>query len=506
VTSVYAVRQLGYLFEKIELSPSEKRVREAFNRYVVVDEEVRNHELGMVDSSADDLAAAVNHLYGDVLRKVSKDITRGDIIPVHGPGVTAEKLGANQRWALKQWPQRLDSVFDFVRFGLPSFRFWKDGQPGSVSYPEPGAEPPVRVVHVPKTLKTPRIIAVEPAPMQFMQQGIARPLVRYLEEPSDSLHRNPVLGMIGFTDQSPNRELAREGSITGDLATIDLKEASDRVSSRLVWRAFENFPEFREAIFACRSTRADVPGNGVIHLAKYASMGSALCFPIEAMVFLAIVFVGIAHSDPRPLKDLVKSYRGLVRVYGDDIVVPTDKMHDVIQALESFGLVVNLRKTFGTGRFRESCGGDYFDGQDVTPVRFRRLLPRSRGDAKEVVSLVAFRNLCYKRGLWDTCRFLDDRISSLLRGHYPVVEETSSILGRHSFLPYQVEELSKDTHAPRCRGWVQKSLKPSDELEGPGALLKWFSTRGIEPLAKDHLMRHGRPRAVKLKLEWRAPY
>lgn len=501
---VYAVRQLTLLFGKVELETTEKRRFEAFKRYVVVDEEVKNHWAGMDRGTTDRLAAIAVGLFGSALHQMETDIDKYSLRPAHGPGVTAERQGGNARWHIKQWPERLESTFSYVDYALPSHRYYHDSE--SVSYPDPGNELPVRVVHVPKTLKTPRIIAIEPTCMQYMQQGIARRLVTYLESPILPSGRNAAFGLIGFTDQGPNRAMARSGSLNGDLATIDLKDASDRVSLGLVEACFERFPVFREAILACRSTTADVPGFGVIPLAKFASMGSALCFPVEAMVFLAVVFAGIQDVDNRPLAVLLRDYRGRVRVYGDDIIVPVDVVDSVTHALESYGLVVNHDKTFRSGSFRESCGGDYFAGEDVTPIRFRRPLPVSRGDAEEVVSLVKFRNLAYQRGLWSFTRYLDRLIDPLLNGHYPVIEDTSSMLGRLSFLPWQADKLSQDTQSPRNRGWVLRADSPIDVLDGWPALLKWFTLKGEEPLARDHLVRHGRSRAVKLKLSWRAPF
>jgi len=55
-----------------------------------------------------------------------------------------------------------------------------------------------------------------------------------------------------------------------------------------------------------------------------------------------------------------------VRCYGDDLIVPPEHYHSVTSALRMFGFTPNMKKTFFEGPFRESCGGDYFDG---VPVR-----------------------------------------------------------------------------------------------------------------------------------------
>lgn len=258
---------------------------------------------------------------------------------------------------------------------------------------------------------------------------------------------------------------------------------------------------------ATRSSKAEVPGHGVITLTKFASMGSALCFPIEAMVFLTAVYVGIEQELNRHItrKDVL-SLAGSVRVYGDDIIVPAEYVRSVIRVLESLGFKVNNDKSFWNGKFRESCGGDYYAGEDVTPVRVRRLFPLSRDDVNEVESLVALRNHMYFRGLWRVARHLDQMIEGVLP-HFPIVEPTSSALGRHSFLPYQAERLCDRMHRPLVRAYVTRSRTPVSNVSGTGALLKYFLKRGDEPFAdRDHLERQGRPEAVSIKPRWTTPY
>ena len=55
-------------------------------------------------------------------------------------------------------------------------------------------------------------------------------------------------------------------------------------------------------------------------------------------------------------------------MYGDDIIVPSNASADAVAVLRAFGFTPNARKTFTTGSFRESCGGDYFMGYDVRSV------------------------------------------------------------------------------------------------------------------------------------------
>nr|UJQ85019.1 MAG: hypothetical protein 3 [Leviviridae sp.] len=434
------------------------------------------------------------------------------LVPKHGPGATADGLRGNAKFSITSWPERLESVFPYGDYALPLLAHVDELD--RVQFLEPGKEVPVKVTPVPKTDKTPRIIAEEPTAMQYMQQALFHQVVYRLENADEF---PPPLGgkefdlgkwFIGFADQEANRFLACKGSLDGSLATLDLSEASDRVLNSHVKILFERFPRLSEAIQATRSTHASVPGHGVIPLSKFSSMGSALCFPVEAMVFTAIVFAAIAYECRTPVnRKLIMSMRGKVRVYGDDIVVPVEYVQRVIQFLELFGLVVNKDKSFWNGKFRESCGGDFYDGEWVTPVRLRKELPRSLADVNEVVGLVAFRNLLYWNGFWKTARTLDNHLSTLLKGRWKVVERTTAGLGRESVLPYQAEWLDPELHDPRIAGAIVRHKTPKSTTSGSGALLKFLLKRGVLPSQDaNHLERQGRPVASRIKLQGIRPY
>jgi hypothetical protein len=335
---------------------------------------------------------------------------------------------------------------------------------------------------------------------------------------------NIAFGLIGFTDQLPNRDMARKGSLAGDLATLDLKEASDRVSMKHVAALTRRFPVLRQALFDSRTTKASIPSRGItIPLAKFASMGSATCFPVEAMVFLTVVFLGYQDWLNRPLtRSDIKMLRGKVRVYGDDIIIPVELVRHVVSRLALYGFQTNDSKSFWNGKFRESCGGDYYGGIDVTPIRVRRMFPRSRAEVPEVISLVELRNLFYRRGMWRTAGYLDRRITPLLR-YFPPVGESSPALGRLTYLPvmgsklgpmgriesYPVlgERQDPRLHKPLIQAYRVVSKPPPSRVSGEGALLKYFLKRGSQPFADEkHLERQGRPRGVHIKRGWMTPY
>jgi len=512
IDSIFAVRQLTSAFAKIQLPCSEDRVKDAFEAYVRCEQDLSRWESHhpFDDSSF----KRVSHLlFGDVFAELDKLCYNGELVPRHGPGQTADRISGNQKYDLLSWSERLESLFPFGEYAIPSWRY--HNRYNDVEILEPGNEYPVRVIQVPKTLRTPRIIAMEPAHMQYMQQAILQPMVQALESEVVVGNTRHNLGsdFVGFTDQNPNRVMACRGSQGESLATLDLSEASDRVHILHVEAMLCGFPSLREAVLATRSTKAEIPTLGIqlSPLRKFASMGSALCFPIEAMVFTTAIFLGIEEMLERPLdRKTIKSYVGNVRVYGDDIIVPIDCVPYVSSVLARLGFKINASKSFWTGKFRESCGGDYYDGVDVTPVRVRRLFPSSRNDVEEVQSLVALRNLLYERGLWRTTRWLDEQVIGKILPHFPIVEPTAPCLGRRSFLPYQVERLCDYTHAPRVRAYRVKPRLPASEASGIGSLLKCLlPNRGPEMAPFEdsmHLQRAGRPTAVDIKLRWSSPF
>jgi len=519
------------MFGKMILPCSPARQKKALCRYIECELEVREFDRRLEERDLFEFEAMSNLLFGKVLSEVDRDIFYGRTIPKHGPGSTADGLTGNSKFNQSVWTTRLEKAgLSAGENILPNWSFYD--QLSGMDFDEPDSETPVKVVLVPKTLKTPRVIAMEPTCMQYMQQAVYRSFLEHFYK-DDFLVK-----VIGFDDQVPNQELALQGSLDQRTATLDLSDASDRVSNQLVRRMLRRHPHLHGAVDATRSRRAAVRGHGVIRLSKYASMGSALCFPFEAMVFTTLIFMGIQRSLSTPLsRQDLHGFDGSVRIYGDDLIVPVDHVTSVVRMLEHFGAQVGTSKSFWTGKFRESCGKEYFNGHDVSITRVRQAFPAQRQDVTEIESLVSLRNQLYMSGYWKTCEWLDDFLGKLLNGNFPVVLPSSSVLGRVSFLGYQTERLHPSLHSPLVKGYVVKAKPPSDKLEGAGALLKcllkldadaWLRGKvpwhpsDIDPcessltafsrsdlgeiqVVSDHLERSGRPKSSSMKLGWRSP-
>jgi len=217
-----------------------------------------------------------------------------------------------------------------------------------------------RFTTVPKDCTKDRGIAVEPSVNVFYQLGYG------------SVIRDRLLcaGINLREGQFIHRRIACEASSSGRFATLDLKNASDSVSRRLVQLLLPK--RWFEALNDLRSPTT-LLGKQVVVLEKFSSMGNGFTFELETLVFLAICLaLDPAHKAGKN-----------VFVYGDDIIVPTESAKAVMSALSFFGLTINEEKSFTSGRFRESCGGDYFDGEDVRP----HFLKETPNEPQQLISL-----------------------------------------------------------------------------------------------------------------------
>ena len=410
--AIFGVRQICYWHKKPKATCDDRRVKAAIDRYLSVEEDLRKYTDLCINLKYDTLFRRVSDI---IWEEVFSTFDPDDLICFHGPGATAERFMNNERETIKSWPIRSEEYFPSALHAIPNFSHWKELE--NIQFMTEDQEPPVRVITVPKTMKTPRIIAVEPSHMQYMQQGMMRYFVQNLER--CILTRKSVR----FTEQTVNQQNARRASIFRDYATLDLSDASDRVHNELVKSVFFGH-EVGTYLQACRSLRAAVPNvKTPISLLKFASMGSALCFPVEAMVFYTLIQYSFhKHYDIRPSVDTIKNFSDRIDVYGDDIIVPTNIAGIVTETLETFGLKVNRNKSFINGFFRESCGGDFYRGTDVTPVYLRHQIPIDFGyhcEPTVLESLAKTSDWLYLKGLWKTCQLLRDWVQQLARTRIP---------------------------------------------------------------------------------------
>lgn len=219
-----------------------------------------------------------------------------------------------------------------------------------------------KVTFVAKSIDKLRTICMEPTTLMWYQQGFSRAIEMVFRNRHHYLSKR-----INLESQENSRQLARRGSILGNFATIDLSSASDSISWPMV-REWTSKSCLRQVVLCTRSTMIRGKGIKPMKTNKFAPMGSALCFPMECIVFCAITEAAIRGVGGNP-------HSSDYCVYGDDIIVETEYADAVVRRLERNGFTVNKRKTFlkrSTHNFRESCGGEYLDGVDVSPLRISR--------------------------------------------------------------------------------------------------------------------------------------
>lgn len=208
-----------------------------------------------------------------------------------------------------------------------------------------------RLEFVPKNYKTKRAIVIGPSLTGMYQKAIGRVMKQKLLKHGIDL----------YNGQSNQRHRAKVASLTGGVATIDLKAASDSLAYMLI---LDLIPvDWFELLDALRDDRV-VYRNTTYLLEKFSSMGNGYTFELESLVFYALCY-GIAKHMNLSVR------RDEITVYGDDIIVPTHLAKEVIRLFPEFGFTVNEEKSFIDGPFRESCGGDYCLGVDVRPFFIR---------------------------------------------------------------------------------------------------------------------------------------
>lgn len=493
------IRQISYMFKKIKIDCTKERYNRAIEKYV---EEEEIFDTSLSSESIKEFSDICRVLWDPYLHcsNFYDDITNNC---KHGPGGTADGLKGNKKYTLKIYHDRLEQYFPFLGTVAPLSTPFKEVL--KVDFRDAELEQPVKVIAVPKTLKTPRIIAMEPTCMQYAQQAISAFLIKTLE-------RHPIAGgQINFTCQDVNQSLALWSSKNRHFATLDLSSASDRVPRTLALAMFAANYELQEALDAARSTKAQLPDGRVIGLRKFASMGSATCFPVEAMYFYTLCILGCIRDSGAPVTyESVKRFGSEVYVYGDDIIVPIEHTATVIRTLHEYYCKVGVTKSFWRCYFRESCGMDAYDGEEITPIYIRTMRPDDRReDSDKLISWVATSNQLFRQGYWKTSQVMIERCEQLL-GSLPITGNNSPGLGKTSFLPMvSYHRWSKKYHCAQVRAWVPEPIYQKDSIDGYHALAKSLTSleRVKKPITdRQHLKRSARHGTAKLKCRWVAPF
>lgn len=402
--AMLSIRQLSSFWKKLEVECSPARINAAVEEFYDIEDNIPNPTLDWVGRDITGYHDTSFELfYGssgafvddrDFLRrldKVSKILVSG--IPIfdsmsedtpdtgffkHGPGAVSNLRSGGYKYSFPNWSDSLERLFPFD---------WCAGG-DLLAVPILNDEPKSKLLQVPKTAKTPRLIASEPLEHQWCQQKIKTFL--------DFHFRKSVIGrFFDPCNQALSQRLVALAARDRSLSTIDLSSASDRVSCVHIERLFNRHPSLLEAMMHVRTQKIvdTLTGRGTTSIRKFSTMGSALTFPIQSLFFLTVALASAGAYDRRTILDL----EGKVRVFGDDIIVPLAAHEDTVRRLNNLGLKVNKKKSFFKGSFRESCGADCWGDYDITPVKPKVGIPDT--PAKYQAAIDTSNNL-FKKGFW----------------------------------------------------------------------------------------------------------
>jgi hypothetical protein len=410
-SSVKVVRQVCYLFYKYKLPYTDEQEHAVVSAFEKTESDLKTTDARLEEiqdrvlvsytprpelPDKGDPALDITHEARRLLYRLFASFDPTDITPRHGPGMVATKQRLWGKFVWTNVSSQITDVYPFDAYFCASLGHVCDRWKGFGSITEKSL--PAKVLLVPKDSRGPRLISCEPVDYQWIQQGLGTAIVKHVE--GHYLTRENVR----FTDQTPNRTVALLGSTDGAYSTLDLNEASDRVSLSLVRLLFpEKLCSYLEA---CRTASTTLPDGRVLPLRKFAPMGSCLCFPVLSLVVWSLLTAGANDTYTRER----------IYVYGDDVIVPTAYAMNAMNILESFGLKINRDKSCTGGLFRESCGMDAFKGVDVTPVRIRTVWSSVRSPSV-YMSWIEYANSFYDR----QCYTAYDYIAGLLYRTYGAI-------------------------------------------------------------------------------------
>lgn len=424
----------------------------------------------------------------------------------HGPGAVFEGYSVNQKWfALSESVRKMD--FDLEKYGFDthevsltdlSVRIMESSESTTlVASKDRALCSTAKLISVPKNTTSRRTITIEPMLNQFRQQG----LMLCLRQRIDACR---VLSKsVDVTDQGVNQKLALEGSLYDNWATIDLSSASDLLSLKVVEIIFGRHAEFFQLMMDCRSTSVSNGIETIQDLRKFAGMGNALTFPVQSVCFAVIGIAAVLDNWGMTPSywNVVRAARH-VRAYGDDIVVSSQHAHQCVNWLQNAGLKVNVKKSFLSGFFKESCGVDAFRGVDITPLYLKHRPEEIEASPKLIENFVSLSNQAWNEGLYEFSNALKDRVESLLRRRLPLVSSKSGALGWHcrqdAVTPHK---WCRNTHRFLTRTFASVPLKRKDRLGGWPALLKFFHVP-LQGRDRDHLSSTEKRHSTRLALRW----
>lgn len=362
------------LLKKLRSGMTDKTKAIALDKFLAANSRCAEWQLPATRSWADDVLLGEFRLLIDQFWLKYRSGTWAGLVDHHydilkqggvGPGSSYEADG--QDFYTKFFSSKLvgtsSNLYYWYRRYISCFPSWKEAEClRSLDRGEFECTDRNRLDFVPKNDSESRSICVEPALNMYYQLGFGNILRERLRD---------LWGINLEVQQFLNRDLARKGSLDGSFATIDLTSASDSISTKMLRWALP--PDFMRWLEALRCPKSRLPDGRLVDLEMISTMGNGFTFPLQSVIFTAAVLACFRVDGLAPVYPNSRS-SGNFGVNGDDLVVPTVIYRKVRRLLQLLGFQLNEAKTFAEGSFRESCGGDYFQGRNLRGVYVKDLM------------------------------------------------------------------------------------------------------------------------------------
>lgn len=264
-------------------------------------------------------------------------------------------------------------------------------------------DPYIRLVDVPKSGTKRRLVA----PLSIVAAVFNKCVQQHLYEEVRNNSFRFAHVHINLNDQSVNRWMAQAGSVDNLWATGDLSNASDSIPE-FMFREMVEDTLAEDVLCKTHPNIVQYTLDGAVWQTELGSIGISgdpltffkMSYFIGAICEVCIRFsiTGWKFKSPKGLKlnesekianwlvrefeiqsDEISDQTGnwlvkgvLASVYGDDWIIFAPFYPLAVEVFTALGLTVNEAKSYATGGFRESCGGWYYHGVDVTPMFFPR--------------------------------------------------------------------------------------------------------------------------------------
>jgi hypothetical protein len=232
---------------------------------------------------------------------------------------------------------------------------------------------------VPKNNETGRVISPEQTVRASKGKAVFSVLATYLP------------AGIYIYDQEINQMAALLGSSKKTVYdTLDQSKASDSQTWPLF---FELYPtQFTELVRPLLADFMSIPKDGStgkekrenVRIMTAMAMGHPLTFIMECLTFFACGLAGVLLTSQLTLQEARLprkvelengnvTYLSKVLIVGDDMAILSEYTEATMHVLTALGFLLNEEKSFTSDHpYRESCGKEYFEGDDVSPIYYPR--------------------------------------------------------------------------------------------------------------------------------------